>query len=103
MHVVQTVLDRFGGSDRYRADDCNAEDGDADFLALAKPDEGFRTTAGSEYVDRMDVSTNFIRRMHKRAALRRQCMCMYLGPLTGYAPSAHRVTRGEPISAPTRG
>ncbi len=57
------------GSDRYcSADDRNADDCNADVLALAEPDDGSYATAGSGYAYRMGVSTSCIRHMHRHAA-----------------------------------
>ncbi len=96
-----------------RADNLCADDRDADVLALAKPGDGsLACTAGSGYAYRMGVSTGCMRQGHAMHVYVRKCgtctgmqpaprthdMCMYTynaGPLTGYAPSTHRVLLGE--------
>jgi hypothetical protein len=79
-----------------RADDCNADNCDADVLALAEPGDGSHATAGSGYVYRMGVSTRRIRHVRRRQpAPHTHYMCMYTYILQGHSrgtfPSTHRV------------
>jgi hypothetical protein len=77
-HGSMRVVHAVGRSIWYGSDRCrNADDCDADVLALAEPDDGSRATAGSGYVDRMGVSTSRMRHVRRRrSAARTHYMCM---------------------------
>ncbi len=85
------------GSDRYHNAD---DDRNADVLALAEPDDSSHACTVSGYAYRMGVKLQSHAARTLPAVRGAHTLYVYVhrynaGPLTGYAPSTHRVLLGE--------